>query len=388
MEQKRKISVRKVLQASVTLVMLTCCIVAIVSASKVEGAKTLKDVAVHIVSDKKYHFIEESDIRKEAIDQQHINLKTTHIEDLDLHRIEGAILADAWVANARVYVDNEKILQIDVTQRIPVARLFDQSSRTYFLDSTLHAMPVTRTSVYRTTVVTNVPEYKNDSMMNASRKKLLYLINVLQADTFWNNQVSEVMIDSEGNYELVPVLGSHIIKFGDTSMAKVKLANLSAFYLNILNRIGWDWYKLLDVRFKGQVVASPALPYKGPVDKAVLTMDWVSSVMQVDARKDSLRALAEAGFTLPGVSDDQDVAPPAKQKPADHKDDKKNEGAKKDEHKKPDDKKGDKKKVEDHKKDAPKKDEHKKHDDKKQSDKKGDHKETHDKKGHDDKKHH
>ena len=120
------------------------------------------------------------------------------------------------------------------------------------------------------------------------------LVRTIQADTFWNAQISQIIIDSDYSFELMPVLGQQRIIFGDTSRMKEKFSNLFSFYKKVLNRIGWDKYDMLDVRFKGQVVASPSLPYKGPVDKATANMNWISSIVETEARKDSVHALSIA----------------------------------------------------------------------------------------------
>ena len=53
MATKRKISVRKILQVFLTVVVSTGCIIAIISASRIEDSKMLSSVAVHIKNDKK-----------------------------------------------------------------------------------------------------------------------------------------------------------------------------------------------------------------------------------------------------------------------------------------------------------------------------------------------
>ena len=45
MAEKRKISIRKILQVFVTVVATTGCIIAMVSASKIEDEKTVKSIA-------------------------------------------------------------------------------------------------------------------------------------------------------------------------------------------------------------------------------------------------------------------------------------------------------------------------------------------------------
>ena len=287
MAEQRKISIRKILQVFLTMVVTTGCIIAMVSASKIEDNKTLKSVAVHIKNDKKYHFIEEKEITDLAINDRHVDITHTPLSKLDIHGMEQVIMADPWVANAQVFVDNDNVLEVYVTQRIPVARVFQQNSQSYYLDTTLSIMPLSKNYIYYTTVVTNVPELKNDSMGWALKKQLISLVRTIQADSFWNAQISQVIVDSDYTFELAPVLGDQRILFGDTSRMKDKFSNLFIFYKNVLNRIGWDKYETLDLRFKGQVVASPSLPYTGPIDKAVASMNWINSIVETEARNDA-----------------------------------------------------------------------------------------------------
>lgn len=287
MKMKRKISIRKILQVFLTIVVSTGCVIAIVSAAKIEDNKTLASVAVHFKNDKKYHFIEEKEVMDLAINDRNIDVMNTPVSQLDIHGMERVIMQDPWVAHAQVYIDNNRVLQMYVTQRLPVARIFQKDTKSYYLDGTLSIMPLSKNYVYYTTVVTNVPEIMNDSAGWALRQQIVSLVNTIQADSFWNAQISQVIVDSPGFFELVPVLGDQKILLGDASGAKEKLSNLFLFYKNVLNRIGWDKYETLDLRFNGQVVASPALPYTGPVDKAVDKMNWVNSIVETEASNDA-----------------------------------------------------------------------------------------------------
>ena len=291
MGKKRKISVRKILQVFLTLVVTAGCVIAMVSASKIDDNTTLKSVTVHIKNDKKYHFIEQKEIMDLTINNRNIDVVHTPLSKLDIHQMEQAILADPWVADAQVFVDNARVLHMYVTQRIPVARIFQKNSASYYIDTTLSIMPLSNNYVYYTTVVTNVPELKNDSSGWALRKQLVSLVRTIQADSFWNAQISQVIVDSGTMFELVPVLGDQRILFGDASRMNDKFNNLFIFYKNVLNHIGWDKYETLDLRFKGQVIASPSLPYKGPVDKAIVNMNWINSIVESEAKKDEKDSL-------------------------------------------------------------------------------------------------
>lgn len=293
MEVKRKISIRKILQVLLTITVAAGCIVAMVSASTIEGERPLKSLPViHISNDRKYHFIEQKEIMNLAIYNRNIDILHTPVSRLDAHGIEQAIMKEPWVADAQVFIDIDRMMHIYVTQRVPVARIFRKDGTSYYMDSTLHTMPLSDNYTYYTMVVTNAPEMNDDSSGIGLRKQIASLVKTINVDSFWSAQVSQVVIDSAGMFELIPVLGNQRILFGDTSAMKDKFSNLLTFYKNVLNRIGWDKYETLDLRFRNQVVAAPSLPYKGPVDKAIAKMNWITSIEVTEAQKrleDSLR---------------------------------------------------------------------------------------------------
>lgn len=326
MATKRKISIRKVLQVFTTLVVTVSCVIAISSAAKIEGAKYLDRVEVHINSGKKYHFIEAEQILNETINNRNIDIMHIPVNKLDIQSMEQVLRADPWVADASLYVDAARVLHISVTQRIPVVRLFQQNGTSCYMDNTYSLMPIAPNSVFYTSVVTNVPVLSNDSLSKSMKQQIAMLAHAIQADTFWNAQVSQIIVDSDRTFELMPVLGQQRIIFGDTSRMKEKFSNLYSFYINVLNRVGWDKYETLDVRFKGQVVAAPSLPYKGPVDKAATGMNWVNSIVQTEAAIDSLHSQKEAAKAAakvePAVADKKEIKPGKKEEKATDKKDK------------------------------------------------------------------
>jgi hypothetical protein len=54
---------------------------------------------------------------------------------------------------------------------------------------------------------------------------------------------------------LVPKFGNHTILFGKVDDMEIKFEKLLVFYREALNKVGWNKYKVLDIRFNNQVVA-------------------------------------------------------------------------------------------------------------------------------------
>jgi cell division protein FtsQ len=120
-------------------------------------------------------------------------------------------------------------------------------------------------------------------MDNAMKAQIVALVKYVENSDFWRAQISQIIVTDDRMFEVVPVLGKQKILIGDTSRLDEKFDNLYAFYKKVLNRIGWEKYEVLDVRYAGQVVAAPALPWKPPIDNAMSNMNWVKSIIGKDS---------------------------------------------------------------------------------------------------------
>lgn len=281
MEGKRKISTRRILQTLVTLLVTGACVTALVSAARMQDVKKLRGYSIVIKNDK-YGFVDKEEVEELLAASNNTSVDQISIGKLNAHKMEEVVNANPWVAGSQVYVGNDNVVHINVVQRIPIARLFDQSGNSYYLDGTLKSLPLSDKYTQYTMVVTNVPVLNDDSLGNSMKAQIAAVVRKIERDTFWAAQVSQVMVTDDRTFELVPVLGNQRIILGDTANLDDKFSNLFAFYKKVLNRIGWDKYDILDARYAGQIVASPAIAWKVPVDKAVSNMNWVKSIIGND----------------------------------------------------------------------------------------------------------
>ncbi|RYZ50579.1 MAG: hypothetical protein EOP49_13695, partial [Sphingobacteriales bacterium] len=279
-ETKRKISVRKVLQAIVTVIVLGGGVAAMLGASSRQKEARIHDIRLEVRNGQQYMFLDKDALWKQLIDQKDIVKNVTRVDQVNVRDIEAEARENPWVSQAEAYVDNNKDLHIYVTQRRPAARVFFENGQSFYLDASAKLLPLSDMFTYYTTIVTNVPVFSNDSLDNDIRNKILKLVTLIDRDTFWSAQIAQVIVTPDHKFELIPVLGNHTIILGDTTDMKIKLDNLFAFYKNVLNRIGWDKYERLDLRFSNQVVASPNIPWKPSSKNAISNMDWVKNIME------------------------------------------------------------------------------------------------------------
>lgn len=282
MSEKRKISVRKILQVLVTVLVTGSCVFALLSASRLQRNEKIQGIDIKI-KNSQYGFIDKEEINSFLASRNHGNILKTSIGKLDEGTIEKTVASNPWVANAQVFVDNGKVVHINLSQRVPVARLFDQAGNSYYLDHTMKEMPLSSKYIHYTTVVTNVPVLKDDSMSNALKSQIVALVKYIDGSEFWRAQISQIIVSNDRTFEVVPVLGKQRILVGDTSRLDEKFDILFAFYKKVLDKIGWDKYETLDIRYAGQIVALPALQWKVPVDNAMSNMSWVKSIIGKDS---------------------------------------------------------------------------------------------------------
>ena len=60
--------------------------------------------------------------------------------------------------------------------------------------------------------------------------------------------------DGSWEFDMIPVIGNHIVKLGNGEDMEQKFNRLFIFYKQVLSRTGFDKYKTIDVRYAGQVV--------------------------------------------------------------------------------------------------------------------------------------
>ncbi|WP_118973453.1 hypothetical protein [Taibaiella koreensis] len=275
MSEQRNISTKKVIRFSVGALLVAIFMVALVAASRKQSSKHINGLEVHLNDDKEYSFLQRKDIETLLLSNRNIRLAQTSIADLDLEQMERIARTNPWVANAEIYVDSRQVLQVNITQRDPVARIFDVNGASYYMDSALHTMPVSAGYAYAAPVFTNVPVTRQDSANRLLLHKIARMSEVIGRDSFWQAQVTQIEVQPGQTFVVIPLIGDQRILLGDTTRLEEKLGNLLAFYKNVSNKIGWDRYTILDARYKGQVVASPSMGWVPPrvTDTAQIPMD-------------------------------------------------------------------------------------------------------------------
>ena len=73
---------------------------------------------------------------------------------------------------------------------------------------------------------------------------------------FFKAQIAQIAISPSGNFEMIPVIGNHIIEFGDGKNAESKFKRLFIFYHQVLAGAGFDKYSRINVQYEKQVIGT------------------------------------------------------------------------------------------------------------------------------------
>ena len=252
-----KTTIRKVLFVAVWVCigggMLTLLLAAI--SKKNKGQCTAYTISLK--GAKNNFFIDQKDVEQLLVKTTKGNIKGQPIASFNLHELEQMLEHNTWIDEAELYFDNRNVLHISVTEKEPVARVFTTTGNSFYIDSLGRKMPLSDKLSARVPVFTGFPEKKkltaNDSvLLNDIRVTSNFIIN----DSFWMAQVAQIDITPERNFEMVPVVGNHLVKLGNGENIDKKFHRLMVFYKQVLSKTGFDKYKVIDVQYKGQVVAS------------------------------------------------------------------------------------------------------------------------------------
>ena len=201
-------------------------------------------------------------IEREEIDailrQSEGMLVGRNLEQINIHKIEKRLKANPYIAFAKVYVDMDGTLHIEVSQRQPVLRVINDIGQDFYIDNKGLKMPISSNFTADVLVATGtIKEFfgsKIDTLRTQLAKDLYKIALYIQKDTLWSAQMEQIFVDAKRDIELVPRVGNQRIILGNADSLEKKMNNLLLFYKKAMPRVGWDTYKTINVQYSNQIV--------------------------------------------------------------------------------------------------------------------------------------
>lgn len=256
MAEKRTYTFKKILAIAIWTILGSGAVVLLVAAIDRKNSDHIARVDIHILGVQNNYFIDKKDVLVILQKTNGQKLENANAGALNLGQMENALSKQPWVKNAEMFFDNNNVLQVKITEREPIARIFTVSGASFYIDSSLARLPLSAKFSPRLPVFTSFPTdvkvlSKPDSSLLNDIKIMSEFIN---AHPFWMAQIDQVDITSARTFELTPKLGNQVIRFGNADNYEQKFNKLLAFYKQVQTKIGWNRYSVIDVQFKNQVV--------------------------------------------------------------------------------------------------------------------------------------
>lgn len=230
---------------------------------------TCSEIGVEIVDKTGNYFIEPSDVAG-MIRRGNKEIIGCHIDTLNLNRIENSIAKHPSVKEARMFRTLSGRLRVDIEQRNPILRIINAYQQSFYIDEDGLPMPLSRQYTARVLVANgNIKEnfqqsmykLKNadyshpDSLLGNMPAQLYFFTKSIQRNKFWRAQIDQIYV-RDGEFELVPRIGAHVVMFGDIREYKTKLRNLKLVYEQGFGKEGWNKYKYINLKYKNQVICT------------------------------------------------------------------------------------------------------------------------------------
>lgn len=228
------------------------------------------EVIISIVDTLGQSFVEPEDIRLIVLNKFG-ELKGKKLSSINIALLEKIIDNNPFVADAEVFSTVDGKLNIEVKQRKPVVRVMNFKQESFYIDDQGLFMPLSEKYTARVPLANGYIfhreaeiEVNNNfadsgvvSHTNDSTLKYVYDVSLFVShDDFWNAQIEQIYVNANGDLELIPRVGRHTIILGDGNDLKEKFNRLFLFYTRGLNKTGWDKFKTINLKFKGQVVCT------------------------------------------------------------------------------------------------------------------------------------
>ena len=180
------------------------------------------------------------------------------MENINIHELEKKLKANPFIEHAKVYVDMDGTINVEISQRQPILRLMNRFDQDFYVDQQGLKIPLSANFTARVLAANGYIDelFANrvDTLHTAIAIELFKTADYIRKDTLWNAQIAQIYVNKDHEMELIPRVGNNRILLGDADSLDTKFRNLRTFYKKALPRVGWDTYSVINIKYANQVV--------------------------------------------------------------------------------------------------------------------------------------
>ena len=170
-------------------------------------------------------------------------------EDINIYLLEEFVNEHPNIKKAELYLTLDGTLSVDVKQREPLVRVFE-ANESYYLDEEMRQFALSDQYSARVLQV-----YWEE--ITVLRIEILEsLIELIDSDTFLKAQITAIAFDENNELVVYPRVGGHKIILGAAEDFRNKFEKLKIFYRHGLEKVGWNRYSMINLKYHNQVVCT------------------------------------------------------------------------------------------------------------------------------------
>lgn len=233
-----------------------------------------KEVKIYIPGNQ--YFIDKEEVDNILKIHRH-ELVGRNMESINLNDLENKLRANPFIESARVYADMDGVIKVKISQRQPIMRVMNQFEQDFYIDQNGIKIPMSSNFTARVLVANGYIDEafgkKVDTLHTEIARELFKTAEFINKDSLWSAQIAQVYVNKDHELELVPRVGTNRILLGNADSLENKFHNLLVFYKQALPQVGWDRYKVINIKFANQVVGVKSDNFKKDSLKAVAKAD-------------------------------------------------------------------------------------------------------------------
>jgi cell division protein FtsQ len=210
--------------------------------------KNIDEIRIHVENSDRIRFIT-NDMIKNIIDRSSKNgTKAYKIKDIDIIKTEYNLYSSSFVSQSNVYIDLDGVVNVTVSQKIPVVRVKTPKEE-FYLDKNGAPFPLSSNFSFPCIIATG-------NIQPDEYQKLVNFCQLISVDNLFKNHIIAIEKDKRKTYNLLLNIESVYIEYGELENNHQKLTNLKEFYKQYLDYVGFDAYKKISLKYDNQIVAT------------------------------------------------------------------------------------------------------------------------------------
>jgi cell division protein FtsQ len=211
-----------------------------------EDTRMCQGVDLHITDSLHFDLIDD-DMVLTTLQEHSVDPIGIPLDEIDLEKIEATLLMHPLVGKVQCYKTGGDMLRINISSKVPLVRVLNNRGQDFYVDSRGEILS-------QHSLAVQLPVATGYIDRRFASKELLDVVRAIDRSEFWKAQVEQINVTREGEIQLVPRVGDHLLILGTADNVESKLSRLMNFYEKGLDNIGWNKYRSVSVAYENQVV--------------------------------------------------------------------------------------------------------------------------------------